>query len=159
VHLACHGLVDVERPEFSCLALTPGGGEDGLLTAHEVLRLPLHADLAVLSACQTGRGRLVRAEGVLGLTRAFMFAGAPRVLVSLWNVDDAATAFLMQVFYREWRAGRETAEALRLAQIAVRDHEVRESVADASGATQVRVRRPWSDPRHWGAWTLWGLPD
>ena len=95
VLLACHGLLDVEWPTLCSLALTPGSGEDGFLTAAEVMRLSMHTDLAVLSACQTGKGRFVRGEGVMSLARAFMHAGAPRVIVSLWEVDDQATSFLM----------------------------------------------------------------
>ena len=158
VHLACHGLVDVEWPALSCLAVTPGDGEDGFLTSSEVLRLALRTDLTVLSACQTGRGKFVRGEGVMSLTRAFMFAGSPRVIVSLWDVDDAATAFLMQAFYREWNAGRGTAQALRLAQLAVRDHEVAGPAAPAGKPPEPR-KRPWADPKYWAAWVLWGLPD
>ncbi len=159
VHLACHGLVDVELPALSCLAITPGEGEDGFLSAGEILRLPIRADLAVLSACQTGRGKYVRGEGVMSLTRAFMYAGAPRVIVSLWDVNDEATAFLMKTFYGHWKAGRGTAEALRLAQLAVRDHEVEESEKEPDGSTTPRVRKPWADPKYWAAWVLWGLPD
>ena len=158
VHLACHGLVDVEWPALSCLAVTPGDGEDGFLTSSEALRLALKTDLTVLSACQTGRGKFVRGEGVMSLTRAFMFAGSPRVIVSLWDVDDAATAFLMQAFYREWNAGRGTAQALRLAQLAVRDHEV-EALAAPAGKPPEPRKRPWADPKYWAAWVLWGLPD
>ncbi len=159
VHLACHGLVDVERPALSCLAITPGDGEDGFLTSSEVLRLPLRTDLTVLSACQTGRGKFVRGEGVMSLTRAFMFAGAPRVIVSLWDVEDQATSFLMQSFYREWNAGRGTAAALRLAQMAVRDREVEETTSEPGKPPQTHKVRPWADPKYWAAWVLWGLPD
>ena len=122
-------------------------------------RVPLRTDLTVLSACQTGRGKFVRGEGVMSLTRAFMFAGAPRVIVSLWGVEDAATAFLMRAFYRERNAGRGTAAALRLAQIAVRDHEVEETTSEPGKPPQTHKVRPWSDPTYWAAWVLWGLPD
>jgi CHAT domain-containing protein len=159
IHFACHGLVDVEWPALSCLALTPGDGEDGFLMSNEVLRLPLKTDLAVLSACQTGRGAFVRGEGVMSLTRAFMFAGAPRTIVSLWDVDDQATSFLMQAFYKEWAAGRGTAQALRSAQLAVRDHEVEETIAEPGKPPRRETRRPWSDPKFWAAWALWGLAD
>ena len=159
VHFACHGLVDVEQPAFCCLALTPGEGEDGLLTASEILRLSMPTDLAVLSACQTGRGSFVRGEGVMGLTRAFMFAGAARVLVSLWNVEDEATSHLMRAFYRFWNEGNGAARALRLAQQAVRDHEV-ETTVEEDGKPPRKVKtKPWADPRYWAAWSLWGLPD
>lgn len=102
VHLACHGLVDVEQPTRSALALTPAGEEDGFLTSRDLLRANVAADLVALSACETGTGKVYRAEGILGLTRAFMYAGASRVLCSLWKVDDQATRALMVEFYRLW---------------------------------------------------------
>jgi CHAT domain-containing protein len=139
VHLACHGESDLERPGFSSVALTADAQNDGYLTVAEALRLRLRADLAVLSACETGRARVVRGEGLLGLPSAFLIAGAPRVLVSLWKVDDDATQHLMRTFYREWRSGVPTARALRRAQESVRSEE------------------RWSHPRFWAAWALWGL--
>ncbi len=141
VHLACHGLVDPDQPLLSSLALTPGGDDDGFLTALDVFRMKVPADLAVLSACETGKGRFYRAEGIVGLTRAFMFAGAPRVLVSLWKVDDAATLALMTRFYAGWNAGLSPARALREAQ------------------QLVAAQEAWSHPRFWAAWSLWGLPE
>jgi CHAT domain-containing protein len=83
-----------------------------------------------------------------------MHAGAPRILVSLWDVDDAATAFFMREFYGRWRPGGVgAAEALRLAQMAVRDHQER------SAAPGQEAHRPWADPEYWAAWVLWGLPN
>ncbi|HVG94133.1 MAG TPA: CHAT domain-containing protein, partial [Planctomycetota bacterium] len=147
IHLACHGLLDVERPSDSALALSRGDGEDGFLTVLEIFRLRVPADLVVLSACQTGQGPYVRGEGVIGLPRAFMYAGAPRVLVSLWNVDDAATKALMVAFHDAWKPGVPAARALHAAQIAVRDEQ------GPNG------KRKWENPRYWAAWSLWGLPD
>jgi hypothetical protein len=141
VHLACHGLIDPERPLLSCLALATGEQSDGFLTALEVFRMDVPADLVVLSACETGRGRIVQGEGIIGLTRAFMHAGAPRVIVSLWKVDDAATQALMARFYERWKSGVSTAAALREAQQFVRAHE------------------RWKHPYFWAAWVLWGLGD
>ncbi|MDJ0973006.1 MAG: CHAT domain-containing protein [Planctomycetota bacterium] len=147
LHLACHGLVDFDRPLFSSLALTPNAYGDGLLTTLDVFSMRVPADLVVLSACETGRGRLMRTEGVFGFTRAFMVAGAPRVIVSLWKVDDEATRALMQRFYAHWnpgngeRRGLAAARALRLAQ------------------ADVRADPRWADPYYWAAWQLWGLPD
>ncbi|MEO0457876.1 MAG: CHAT domain-containing tetratricopeptide repeat protein [Cyanobacteria bacterium P01_A01_bin.114] len=105
VHFATHGLVDSEHPHLSGLvtALVNPQGEpypDGFLRLPEIFNLRLNADLVVLSACQTGLGQDIRGEGVIGLTRGFMYAGAQRVAVSLWNVDDRATAELMSEFYR-----------------------------------------------------------
>ncbi len=139
VHFACHGRIDVERPQFSCLALTPGKADDGLLTVAEVSATRIPADLAVLSACETARGRVYEAEGVLGLARAFMIAGTPRVLCSQWKVDDAATNALMVRFYELWKGGLDPADALRAAQ------------------AHVRERPGWSHPRYWAGWMLWGL--
>ena len=145
VHLACHGLVNPELPMFSSLALTPSGEDDGFLTALEVFRMKCPADLVVLSACETGKGRVYKAEGIVGLTRAFMFAGAPRVLVSLWKVDDEATRALMTKFYELWKPrdgrGVAAAAALREAQSSVRSQD------------------KWKHPRYWAAWVLWGLPE
>ena len=103
VHLACHGFVDTERPMLSSLALTPDGGDAGRLGCLDLLGMSIDADLAVLSACETARGRVYMTEGVLGLTHPFLHAGAPRVLCSLWNVDDEATQALMLAFYERWR--------------------------------------------------------
>ena len=152
VHFACHGLIDVERPMLSSLALSRTGDDDGFLTALEVLRMEIPADLAVLSACETGTGRVVKGEGIVGLTRAFMFAGAPRVICSLWKVDDDATQALMVRFYELWnpkdgKKGLGAAAALKKAQAFVRDHKDK-------GGKQV-----WKHPYYWAAWVLWGLPD
>jgi tetratricopeptide (TPR) repeat protein len=145
VHFACHGLLDADRPWFSSLALTPAPGDDGFLTATEVFRTELAADLVVLSACETARGTYVAGEGVVGLMRAFLSSGAPRVICSLWKVDDEATRALMVEFYRLWNPkdgtpGLRTAQALRRAQEHVRSHE------------------RWKHPYYWAAWVLWGLP-
>ena len=88
VHFASHGLIDEEHPQFSSLILNAGGGEDGYLTMREVFDLKLNADLVVLSACKSGLGQRIRGEGVNGLSRSFLGAGASSVLVSLWNVSD-----------------------------------------------------------------------
>jgi tetratricopeptide (TPR) repeat protein len=142
VHLACHSIVDCARPALSSLALTPGGDDDGFLTALEVLRMNIPADLVVVSACETAKGRVYKAEGIVGFTRAFMLAGAPRVIVSLWKVDDEATRVVMARFYELWKPGGiSTAAALKKAQ----EH--------------VASQEKWRHPRYWAAWQLWGLPD
>jgi len=141
VHLACHAFADPDRPALSSVALSPAGDDDGLLTAHEVLRSPLRADLVVLSGCDTGRGMAIRAEGHLGLARAFLLAGAPRVIASLWRVDDDATRALMEAFYARWKDGTSTAEALRDAR------------------ARVRAEPRWAHPRYWAAFVQWGLAD
>ncbi len=144
IHFACHGIVDPERPSLSSLALAPDAEDDGFLTALEVLRMDLPCDLVVLSACETGRGKVVRGEGILGLTRAFMFAGAPRVICSLWKVDDEATRALMTRFYARWNP---------------KDGSNRLGAAAALEAAQefVRSQERWKHPHYWAAWVLWGL--
>jgi CHAT domain-containing protein len=95
-----------------------GKRQDGFLQLYEIYNLKLGADLVVLSACQTALGKDIRGEGIVSLTRGFMHAGAPRVVASLWNVDDAATAELMSRFYREMIVnGLRPAAALRAAQL------------------------------------------
>ena len=147
VHLACHGLIDRDRPMLSSLALTQGlETDDGYLTALEVFRMRVPAELVVLSACETGAGRVFQGEGLVGLTRAFMFAGSPRVIVSLWRVDDEATRDLMVKFYELWlgtggKPALGAAEALRQAQ------------------DSIRAQERWAHPYYWAAWVLWGLPD
>lgn len=91
LHLATHGLVDDDMPMSSGVLLEGGDGEDGLLQANEILRLRLNADLVILSSCRSGRGALQRGQGIVGLSRAFLFAGASAVAVSLWDVDDRST--------------------------------------------------------------------
>jgi CHAT domain-containing protein len=119
VHFATHAVVDEKAPSHSgvVLSLVNTGGEDGVLRMPEIFNLELNADLVVLSACQTGLGKLVKGEGMVGLTRAFMYAGTPRVAVSLWSVNDLATAEFMKQFYRHMRDGQSPGDALRLAKL------------------------------------------
>ncbi len=102
VHIATHGLLNAERPQFTGLVLSLVGnrGGDGFLRTDEVFNLRLGSPLVMLSACETGLGKEKRGEGVIGLTRAFMYAGAPTVGVSLWSVSDKSTADLMTDFYK-----------------------------------------------------------
>lgn len=122
VHFATHGLADSEHPELSTIVLSMvdenGAPQNGFLRAYEIYNLRLPADLVVLSACQTGLGKQIRGEGLVSLARGFMYAGAARVVVSLWNVDDVSTAELMSRFYRGiLKDGLAPAAALRVAQI------------------------------------------
>jgi CHAT domain-containing protein/Tfp pilus assembly protein PilF len=119
IHFATHGLVDEELPQFSGLVLTLDDDlqEDGLLQVHEVFNLRLNAELVVLSACETGLGKLVGGEGMIGLTRAFMYAGAPSLVVSLWNVNDSRTASFMVKFYEYLDQAKNKADALRQAKL------------------------------------------
>jgi CHAT domain-containing protein len=143
VHFATHGLADSERPELSTIVLSlfdeQGRTQDGFLRAHEVYNLNLPAEMVTLSACETGLGKLTRGEGLVSLTRGFMYAGAARVVISLWSVNDQATAELMTKFYRRVLVGGERpAAALRAAQIEMwRD-------------------KRWEAPYYWAAFTLQG---
>jgi CHAT domain-containing protein len=119
VHFATHGLVSEIRPSDSSIVLAAGEGEDGYLRAAEIYGLELSADLVVLSGCSTARGRLT-GDGVFGLPRAFMYAGAPSVMASLWDISDRATVFLMDRFYAELLRSGNKAGALRAAQLETR---------------------------------------
>jgi CHAT domain-containing protein/tetratricopeptide (TPR) repeat protein len=143
LHFNGHGRIDPKRPEMSGLLLSSfdrrGRPRPGWLTAKEVREIHLRAELVVLSACRTGLGREVRGEGLVGLSHSFLAAGASSVVMSLWNVDDRATAALMDRFYRELLDhGRTPAEALRLAQLSVRE------------------KPRWSAPYYWGGFVLQG---
>jgi CHAT domain-containing protein len=143
LHFATHGLLDSERPGLSALVLSlfdeEGNPQDGFLRAHEIYNLNLPAELVVLSACQTGLGKEIKGEGMVGLTRGFMYAGAARVVVSLWNVNDKATADLMAKFYQKMlKNGQRPAAALRSAQV------------------EMWRQRQWQAPYYWAAFVLQG---
>ncbi len=143
VHFATHGLLNAQHPELSGLVLSlvddKGRSQNGFLRLQEIYDLRLPADLVVLSACQTALGREIKGEGLVGLTRGFMYAGAQRVVASLWQVDDLATAALMRAFYRNMLKGRQSpAAALRAAQL------------------EIRKQDRWSAPYYWAAFTLQG---
>lgn len=124
VHLATHGLLDDGATWGlpGAIALAPSGRDDGLLTAEEILGLHLNAELVVLSACDTGRGRIT-GDGVIGLSRSLLTAGARNVVVSLWAVPDAPTTSLMTAFYRELAKGTGKAQSLRHAILSLRQQE------------------------------------
>jgi CHAT domain-containing protein/Tfp pilus assembly protein PilF len=113
VHFATHGLVHDTRPSRSGLLMSPGAGDDGLLQSAEIYGLGLRSDLVVLSACQTALGREVTGEGIVGLTRAFFFAGSRAVMAALWNLNDRFAADFVGRFYGQVRAGQSLEEALR----------------------------------------------
>jgi len=108
MHVATHGLLNAERPQFTGLVLSLVGNKtgDGFLRTDEIFNLKLGAPLVMLSACETGLGKEKRGEGVIGLTRAFMYAGAPTVGVSLWSVADRSTAELMTDLYKRMLTGQ-----------------------------------------------------
>jgi len=122
IHIATHGLINEDQPELSGIifaAPDSSSSEDGVLYAGEVYNLRLNADLVVLSACQTGLGTIAKGEGILGLTRGFMYAGARNVLVSLWQVADKSTAELMVQLYRNILMGQPYSTALRKAKLSL----------------------------------------
>ena len=126
VHIATHALLNNQHPELSGLVFSlvdrAGHPLDGFLRSYEVYNLRLRAELVVLSACQTALGEDVRGEGLMGLTRGFMYAGAPRVIASLWRVPDRGTAELMKRLYEGMLLkGLRPAAALRAAQLAMRN--------------------------------------
>ena len=123
LHFATHGYLNDKNPLLSSLVLAPepeGSGDDGVLSAREILNLPMAARLAVLSACETGRGKAAGGEGLQGLAWAFRAAGCPCVVASQWRVDDAATRELMLKFYKGLQAGKRKDDALRDAMLAVK---------------------------------------
>ncbi len=143
VHLASHGVLNSAHPELSGIVLSlvdrAGHPQNGLLQSTDIYNLNLHADLVVLSACQTALGAEVRGEGLVGLTRAFLYAGSPRVVASLWTVPDLSTAELMARFYRSMLVdGIRPAAALRKAQISIWNEG------------------RWARPYYWAAFTLQG---
>jgi CHAT domain-containing protein len=118
IHLATHGIMDYRQPMYSYLLFNPTAEDDGLLTVHEVFGLYLNASLVTLSACQTGLGDISKGDEIIGLSRAFIYAGSPAVIVSLWSVADQPTAILMTEFYK-FLEHYPSQEALRLAQLEV----------------------------------------
>ncbi|MDZ8091587.1 MAG: CHAT domain-containing protein [Nostoc sp. DedQUE05] len=143
IHFATHGILDAEKPERSGMLLSVinerGELQRSLLSTPDVFNLQLSAELVVLSGCRTGLGKQIKGEGLIGLTGGLMYAGAKRVVVSLWSVDDQATAALMSRFYQGiLKEGLSPAKALREAQLAI-------------------LKQPrWQNPYYWAAFTLQG---
>ena len=152
LHIASHGLLDKAFPLNSALAFStesPSGRENGLLQAWEIYeQLQMDADLVSLSACESGSGEEIGGEGLISLSRAFLYAGAHSVVASLWKVDDDSTAELMGRFYAALKEGRPKDDALRAAQIDL-IHGARSTPVTAESGE-------WSRPFHWAAFTLSG---
>jgi len=143
VHFATHGIVDNYHPELSGIVLSlvdeKGQPQNGFLRLYDLYNLKLSADLVVLSACQTALGKEIRGEGLVGLTRGFMYAGAPRVVASLWQIDDRASAEFMKRFYQGMLEQKlRPAAALRAAQISMHND------------------KRWHEPHYWAAFTIQG---
>jgi CHAT domain-containing protein/tetratricopeptide (TPR) repeat protein len=143
LHFATHAILNTEHPELSGIVLSlvdeQGKQVDGFLRLHDIYNLNLPADLVVLSACQTGLGKEIRGEGLVGLTRGFMYAGAPRVVASLWKVDDAATAELMKRFYA-----------------AMLKNNLRPAAALRRAKLEMWQQKRWRAPFYWAAFELQG---
>jgi CHAT domain-containing protein/Flp pilus assembly protein TadD len=144
VHFAAHGMLNNIHPELSGIVLSlvdkDGHQQDGFLRLQDIYNLKLPAELVVLSACQTGLGKEIKGEGLIGLTRGFMYAGAPRIVASLWKVDDRATSELMKRFYQ----GMLGPEALRPA-AALRQSQL-----------SIWKEKQWRAPYYWAAFVLQG---
>lgn len=143
LHFATHALLNTSRPQLSGVVLSlydqNGKERDGFLRLNQIYNLRISSDLVVLSACSTALGKDVRGEGLIGLTRGFMYAGVPRVIASLWKVDDEATTELMKIFYRNlFQKKMRASEALNEAQ------------------TEMRKQTRWSSPYYWAGFTLQG---
>jgi CHAT domain-containing protein len=143
VHFATHGLINNQHSELSGIVLSlideQGKPQNGFLRLYDLYNLKLSADLVVLSACQTALGKEIKGEGLVGLTRGFMYAGAPRVIASLWQIDDRASAEFMKRFYQGMLVQKlRPAAALRAAQISMQKD------------------KRWNAPHYWAAFTLQG---
>jgi CHAT domain-containing protein/Tfp pilus assembly protein PilF len=143
VHFATHGLLNNVHPELSGIVLSlvdeTGRPQDGFLRLQDIYNLKLSAELVVLSACQTGLGKEIKGEGLIGLTRGFMYSGALRVVSSLWKVDDLATAELMKLFYKRMlKDGLPAGAALRAAQL------------------ELSKQKRWASPYFWAGFVLHG---
>jgi CHAT domain-containing protein len=148
IHFATHGILDEKNPEFSGVVMNivqKDQKEDGFLQASEIFDLHLNADLVTLSACETGLGKVIKGEGMVGLTRAFLFAGTPSIIVSLWTVADESTSKLMIHFYTFLKQGLNKDESLRKAKIAL--------MKDSNSGTGEKFH----DPFYWGPFILNGV--
>jgi CHAT domain-containing protein len=135
IHMASHGEFNPVNPLFSAIKLSKGEDTDGNLEAAEIFGLKINADVVVLSACQTGLGKVTGGDDVIGLNRAFFYAGTHTIVSSLWRVSDISTAVLVKQFYRQY-ATHSKADSLRMAIL------------------HVKQRHP--HPSYWGAFTLVG---
>ena len=143
VHFATHGIINSSKAELSGIVLSlvdaKGQIQNGFLRLHDIYNLKLNADLVVLSACDTALGKEIHGEGLVGLTRGFMHAGAKQVMASLWKINDAATADLMRRFYNKvLKDGLRPSAALREAQV------------------EMWKQPGWRSPYYWAAFTMQG---
>jgi CHAT domain-containing protein len=143
IHFATHGLVDSKEPQFSGLVFSlvdkEGNPQNGFLSLQDIYNLDLPVDLVVLSACETALGKEIDGEGLLGLTRGFMYAGAPRVVASLWNINDVAAAELMAKFY-----------------VALEKKHLHPAAALRDAQTEMWKQDRWRHPYYWAAFQFQG---
>jgi CHAT domain-containing protein len=145
IHFATHGDLDTEHPELSAIVLSLFDSQgrdlkdDGFLRLHDIYNMKLPADMIVLSACKTALGQMLKGEGLIGLTRGFMHAGSPRVVASLWRVEDLGTSELMKRFYQ---------------------HMARENMSPPSALRQAQIEmlrsKRWNSPYFWAGFVLQG---
>ncbi|MBF0506988.1 MAG: CHAT domain-containing protein [Nitrospirae bacterium] len=138
IHFATHGEYDDNDPLASALRLSPAGADDGRLTAEDIFKMKIGASLVVLSACETALGKINRGDEVIGFTRAIIYAGAPSVITTLWQVSDVATYIMMQDFYKNLKSMRK---------------------ADALRTAQLDLMKNYRHPFFWGAFVLTGDPE
>jgi CHAT domain-containing protein len=146
LHLAMHTLIDNQKPLYSKLvfsALDKGSQDDGLLNTYELFNLRLQGELAVLSACNTGTGRLERGEGIISLARGFFYAGIPSVVMTLWEIEDHSSADLMAYFYKNLKDGMPKDVALQQAKLSY----------------LAKSDKLHSHPYFWAGFVNIGLPD
>jgi len=157
---ATHGILENEVPYLQQPALVLSQvdtvEEDGFLTMEEILGLRLNADLVTLSACKTGLGEQVKGEGIVGLSRAFMYAGTKSVLVSLWSVSSNSTEALMKAFYTYTKQGKSKSEALRLAKRDIRKGTFELSIGRGLEVTERKIKVSGSHPFFWAPFVLIG---
>lgn len=160
LHLATHGIADLLNPQDSHILLSPDSAnpEDGALYLSELMNMHLTADMVVLSACNTGSGKSLEGEGTVSLARAFQYAGCPSVVMSLWEVDDLATAKVMELFYEYLAQGMSKPEALRRAKLTYLDTATSERTHPWfwAGFIQNGNTKPLSDLGNSFGW-LWFL--
>jgi|TARA_Y100000031_G_scaffold147498_1_gene182622 hypothetical protein len=169
IHFATHGILGndipyIQEPALVLNLVNNENGEDGYLTMSEVMGLELSADMVVLSACKTGLGEDIGGEGIVGLTRAFMYAGSSSVVVSLWSVESKTTTDFMTAMYRYLKAGKDKAEAVRLARMDIRKKQYQldtERAVEVVNVSDVAVQKSSkvvdaSHPYFWAPFVLVG---
>jgi CHAT domain-containing protein len=169
LHFATHGILNERMPMYSYLLFSPDDKNDGMLTVDEIFSLNLNSKLVTLSACETGLGKLNRGDELIGLSRAFVYAGSPAVIVSLWPVDDVSTAYIMTKMYQYYSSGYALDESLAFAQRSLYEKNFR--LSSVRGVVNVQWNKEIinkinsgsqemkSNPFFWAPFIIIGLPD